>query len=298
VSDEHASLRIGELARRAGLPPATLRSWERRYGIVEPQRTDSGYRLYSARDERRLKAMVELIAGGLAPAEAAERVLSDRSEPRSEPPAGATSTTPAVAAEALRAELLDCLRRYDETGAHRAIDRAVDAYSTEALLVELIMPVLGRTGKLWRDGEITVGQEHFVSNVLRGRVLAMARGWGGGVGPAALLACPDGEEHDLGLIAFGLLLRQRGWRITFLGADTPLATIIDVAATLAPRLVVLSLTGPDVAESLGAEGPIELVAPLLIGGAAASQDLADRVGARALPEDVAAAAEIVATLEL
>jgi MerR family transcriptional regulator, light-induced transcriptional regulator len=295
VSDERASLRIGELARRAGLPPATLRSWERRYGIVAPQRTDSGYRLYSDRDERRLKAMVELIAGGLAPAEAAARVLGDdRSGPRSAPPAG----TPAVAAEALRAELLDCLRGYDETGAHRAIDRAVDAYSTEALLVELIMPVLGRTGELWRDGEITVGQEHFVSNLLRGRMLAMARGWGGGVGPAALLACPDGEEHDLGLLAFGLLLRQRGWRITFLGADTPLTTIVDAAATLAPRLVVLSLTGPDVAESLGAEGPVELGVPLLIGGAAASPDLADRVGARALPDDIAAAAEIVATLEL
>lgn len=290
MTDERASLRIGELARRAGVPAATLRSWERRYSIVEPERTESGYRLYSERDERRLRAMVELITRGLAPAEAAERVrATEAAEPR--------AADRAAAAETVRKELLAAVRAFDETGAHRAIDRAVDAYSTETLLAEVILPALRRTGELWSDGEVTVGHEHFVSNLIRGRLLAIARGWGAGVGPAALLACPHGEEHELGLIAFGLLLRERGWRIVLLGADTPLTTLADAAATLAPRVAVLAVTDQGAAEALQAEAPVELAAPLLLGGASSSAALAEHLGAVRLPDDlVAAADEVVATV--
>ena len=70
---------------------------------------------------------------------------------------------------------------------------------------------------------------------LRGRLLGLARGWGRGTGPRALLACPPGERHDLGLIAFGLALRERGWRIDFLGGDTPAESIAGAARAIEPR---------------------------------------------------------------
>ena len=283
-------LRIGELARRAGIPPATLRAWERRYGIVTPTRTEAGYRLYGERDEQRIKQMVELITRGIAPAEAASRVLADDRAGGSD--ANGQASQQAVDSETLRARLLEQLIDYDEAGAHATIDRAIAAYGVEALLTELILPVVRRMGELWVDRKVTIGQEHFASHLIRGRVMPLARGWGSGDGPLALLACPAGEEHDLALAAFGLLLRERGWRVAFLGADTPAETLRGAAERLDPEIVVLAITDPATAAGLDTE--LSVGAPVAIAGGAADPALAERLGARYLPGDLVTAADDLA----
>jgi len=285
VPSDAPVLRIGELARRAGIPPATLRAWERRYGIVSPTRTEGGYRLYGEGDERRIKRMLELITRGIAPAEAAGRVLAD------DQVADSPTNGQAVDGVALRARLLEQLIDYDEGGAHGTIDRAVAAYGVEALLTELIIPVVRRIGELWAADQLTIGQEHFASHLIRGRVMPLARGWGSGDGPLALLACPSGEEHDLALAAFGLLLHERGWRIAFLGADTPLETLEDAVQRLAPDVVVLAVTDPATAPL---DAKLSLGAPVVIAGAGADPELAERLGARHLRGDLVSAADELA----
>lgn len=226
-------IRIGEAARRAGITSATLRAWERRYGVVAPERGESGYRLYSPEDQRRLSAMAALVAEGVAPAEAAARVRGQVANPAATPAAGE------VPIERIREDLTRALLAFDSEAAEDVVDRAVAALSTEAVLGDVVLPVLRRYGDLWNAGEITVAQEHFASNLLRGRLLGLARGWGGGSGRTALLACPPGEHHDLGLIGFGLMLRQGGWRVSLLGADTPIDAIRETAESLDPDVVVV-----------------------------------------------------------
>ncbi len=102
----------------------------------------------------------------------------------------------------------------------------------ETLLREVVLPYLRELGARWERGEASIAQEHFATAVLRGRLLGMARGWGLGIGPMAVLACLPGEHHDLGLIAFGLALRARGWRIVYLGPDTPIETVDEVSRHL------------------------------------------------------------------
>ena len=115
-----------------------------------------------------------------------------------------------------------------------------------SFLSEIVMPYLRDLGDRWERGEVTVAQEHFASSVLRGRLLGLARGWGRGIGPRALLACAPGEQHDLGLIAFGLALRAHGWRIEYLGADTPLDDDRRASLTLSSvDLVVVSAVAPE-----------------------------------------------------
>ena len=104
----------------------------------------------------------------------------------------------------------------------------------------MLLPVLNAIGTRWESGEVSVAEEHFATALLRGRMLSLGRNWGAGGGPLALLAGPPGEQHDLGLIAFGLVLRERGWRIALLGGDTPIETISDAVAKLAPNAVVLA----------------------------------------------------------
>ncbi len=112
--------------------------------------------------------------------------------------------------------------------------------TVDTLLSEVVLPYLRELGERWERGEASVAQEHFASSVLRGRLLGLARGWGLGLGPTAVLACLPGEQHDLGLIAFGLALRARGWRIVYLGSDTPIETVEEVSRQLDPSLVVLN----------------------------------------------------------
>jgi len=140
-----------------------------------------------------------------------------------------------------------------------------------------VLPLLQEIGEGWERGEITIAQEHFASNLIRGRLMALGRGWGRGSGRHALLAAPPGEQHDLGLVVLALMLRDYGWRVTFLGADAPVATIADTARRVAPEVVVLAMLKPMELERIEvkelARGP-----RVVISGAGASADLADALG--------------------
>jgi MerR family transcriptional regulator, light-induced transcriptional regulator len=275
-------LRIGEVSRRTGASVDLLRAWEKRYGLLEPARSAGGFRLYSDDDVARVRAMQSHLADGLAAAEAARRALES-------PPAEAPSAD--LVAQA-RGELASALAALEEARANAVVDRLLGALSLDAVLRDVVLPYLRDLGDAWARGEATVAQEHFASNLLRGRLLGLARGWGEGSGPRALLACPPGELHDLGLIAFGLALRSRGWRITYLGQDTPLDTLGQEARELEPDYVVVAAS---TSERLEAVLPdlerVARAAPVAIGGGGASRELAQRAGATLLDADAVSAAE-------
>jgi methanogenic corrinoid protein MtbC1 len=160
------------------------------------------------------------------------------------------------------------------------------------------MPYLRDLGERWADGAVTVAQEHFASNVIRGRLASLARGWGLGRGPRAVLACAPGELHDIALLAFGVVLHRNGWRIEYLGADTPVEDVIRMARTTGPDLVVLTATQSQGFNSLVTElRQLAQIAPLAIGGPAAAPALAAAVGARLLSGDPVSAAEQLPTPE-
>jgi methanogenic corrinoid protein MtbC1 len=262
--------------------PALLRAWERRYGLLEPARTDGNLRLYGPEDERRVRDMQAGLRRGLSAAEAAREALSGSSEGQ------ATGLSPAPLAAALDA--------MDAEQANLILDGLLATFTLETLLSEVILPYLHELGDRWSAGEASVSQEHFASNLLRARLMSLARSWGTGGGPLAVLACAPGEQHDLALVAFGLALRGRGWRIAFLGADTPSESIAEAAGMLGPDLIVVSGVTSDVFERSADElAAVARSHPLAIAGAGASEQLADRLGCRFLAEDpVAAAASISA----
>jgi DNA-binding transcriptional MerR regulator/methylmalonyl-CoA mutase cobalamin-binding subunit len=229
-------LRIGELSRRSGVSPELLRAWERRYGLLQPERTAGGLRLYSAADLERVREMRRHIGNGVAAREAADLARQSRAY-------GSRETT--GIAEAARHDLARATQAFDETAAQALIDELLARTTIDTLLSDVVIPFLHDLGDRWERGEVSIAQEHFASNVLRGRLLGLARGWGRGTGPRALLACPEGEHHDLGLIAFGLALRERGWRIDYLGSDTPVASIAEAAEAIEPELLVLSAVTPE-----------------------------------------------------
>jgi DNA-binding transcriptional MerR regulator len=279
-------LRIGELSRRTGVSVELLRAWEKRYGLLDPARSGGGFRLYSDADVERVQSMQRHLGEGLAAAEAARRAAS---------PAAASTPANGGLVDASRGELAEALAAFDEARSHAVFDRLLATFGLDTVLGEVVLPYLHELGEAWERGDVTVAQEHFASGLVRGRLLGLARGWGGGVGPLALLACPPGELHDLALIAFGLALRARGWRITYLGQDTPLDALAAEAQTLKPRAIVLALTRPETAAESRELKRLARDVPVWLAGAGATEQLAKRTGARLLDGGPVAAAERVAT---
>ena len=282
VANVNGYLRIGELARRTGTSPELLRAWEQRYGLLRPSRSSGGFRLYSDDDQARILRTKQLIANGLSAGEAARQVSAGVT--------GAEAATPVL--EGAADELRDALDRFDEEGANRALDRSIAAVSVETVMREVLLPYLRILGDRWASGDSSIAQEHFASAWLRGRLLGLARGWGSGIGPKLVLACPPGEEHDLGLIMFGIAAARRGWRITYLGQDTPFSTIETTIDDVRPELVVFAVAqGTSLAQHARAIRALVRRVPVAVGGGGVTGDEAQRLGVLFLEGDPVSATD-------
>lgn len=247
-----------------------LRAWERRYQILDPERTPGGFRLYSDADVARVELMQRHLATGLAPAQAADRARAEM------------DAAPATAFEGDPiAELRTALEGFDEAAAHRVIDHILATFELESVITNIVFPYLRDLGDRWEAGEITVAQEHFASRVLRSRLIGRGRGWDDGTGPRAVLACGPNELHDLPLVCLGLALRERGWRITLLGIDTPIDTVISTVGVLHPDLTVIAFTiGADADRSRPVLADLALHTRLTLAGPGVDEAFARAVGAR------------------
>jgi MerR family transcriptional regulator, light-induced transcriptional regulator len=282
MSSTPDSLRIGEFARRVGLSAQLLRAWERRYGLLQPVRSPGGFRLYTSEDAERVARMRRDLADGLSAAEAARAALQ-------------TARPSAGLLEDGAARLLAAIHAYDEAAVQAVLDQSLAAFGLEPVLRDLILPTLRRVGLEWQEGTLAISREHFASNLIRGRLLSLARLWGRGSGPLALLACAPGEQHDITLLAFGLLLRSYGWRILFLGADTPISTLTQTAEATRPTIAVLASFDSALLEAEAtALRRLAKMAPLVLSGPGASDTLCNQLRVRRLNRDVVTAANEIA----
>jgi DNA-binding transcriptional MerR regulator len=277
------TLRIGELARRTGVSPELLRAWEQRYGLLQPSRSAGGFRLYSEEDERRVRATTTLIGQGLSAAEAARRALAE---------AGEALDTDRPLIGRLSADLRSALDAFDTQRAHAGFDELLASVSVDTVLRDVLIPYLGELGERWERGQASVAQEHFASNLIRGRLLGLSRDWGSVAGPTVILACPPGEEHDLALIMFGIAVSRRGRRVLFLGADTPVETLRDAVDTAKPSAVVLATSDAGViSENARLLRELARETRVLLCGAGATREAVAAIGAERLEGDPVTAAE-------
>lgn len=288
MEDRSPRFRIGQLAARTGVPPERLRKWESRYALLTPQRSSGGFRVYSLEDEQRVRLMERHLARGYAASEAAVLAKEGVVSPA---PARLPQNLPPRVVERSARLIRRALADYDEGAAQRALDDLFGAYTVDAVLRDAVLPFLRQIGEAWAAGETTPGQEHFGSRIIEARLMSLTRGWGSGTGPRALLACPPGERHTLGLVAFGIALSRRGWRITYLGADTPVSSIAHAATKTHPDMVVLAGCRTRVfSRAAGDLSALAVEHHVCIAGAGASRATASRLGAEQLATDPVTAA--------
>jgi DNA-binding transcriptional MerR regulator/methylmalonyl-CoA mutase cobalamin-binding subunit len=213
---------IGHVATLTGVPVATLRAWERRYGVVAPARTDGGYRLYDAEAVAAITRMQALLDSGFGPKAAAAAVVAEREAARS----GAADVDPADTTrqddEPSVARFLAAAIALDSAELGRALDDMFLAMSFEAALDRRLMPAVRALGDAWEKGELGVGGEHVASAAVMRRLgTAFEAAAGDVVGPRILTGLPAGSRHEIGILAFATAARRRGLAVLHLGADLP-----------------------------------------------------------------------------
>jgi MerR family transcriptional regulator, light-induced transcriptional regulator len=273
-------LNIAALSRRTGIAPDTLRKWEQRYGILKPSRTSGGQRRYSEQDVVRVEWLRDRLDEGYRISEAA-RIL------------GGAETEAAGRPDELPELLLAALADNDSSRLTSLLDQTFTLLPLERAAVDVIAPVLEGVGRGWQAGTISVAQEHLLTGKLRARLDRLAADPHGAIRGTAVLACAPGERHDLGLLMLAVLLGAEGWHVENLGADTPVAQTLALAAAVDADVICISVAGyasaarlrGELADAADADG-----VPIVIGGSAASDTLAAQVGARYVDGDVAAAA--------
>ena len=222
---------VSSAARLCGVSPSTLRAWERRYGVVEPIRTEGGYRVYDDAALRRLTRMSSLIASGWSPRHAAAYVMTENGEGEAALPVGTAvedvrpdpvPPTPEEEAEHIEvilqaAEALDAPRVSDE------LDFVFSIHAFDDLVDNWLGPVLTATGLAWQSGRLSVAGEHFLTAGIERRLSRFFEeaGQARGTGPRVVIGLPRGSRHSLGSFAFATSLRRNGCQVTYLGADVP-----------------------------------------------------------------------------
>jgi DNA-binding transcriptional MerR regulator/methylmalonyl-CoA mutase cobalamin-binding subunit len=269
VSDARGKYRIQTVAEMTGIPAATLRAWERRYGVPVPARSDSSYRLYSDADLAMIQRLRALCDGGMAPSDAARMVL-DQDAAVAPLPAGDDVFAP------MRAGILHAVEMFDPYKLERELDRATALGTATAIVDRILRPVMTEIGDAWHDGRLSVAQEHLATDAIVGvtrRLLALVQPESDA--RLVVLACFADEQHSFPLQALAVHVASWGFRVVMLGASTPPAAIKHAVKELRPKLVGLSCTvapaGHRARELVEAYADAVGDTPWLVGGSAARE---------------------------
>lgn len=265
MDESTAGLTIKVVSERTGVSVQTLRAWERRYGVLHPGRAPGNrYRLYDDGDVADVQWMKRQIEAGISPAQAS---LLLRQQRRPKAAASFASEQPLAA---MQSAFQTAALKSDETGIRQTLDEAFELFAPERVALQIIQPAMVELGARWLRNEITVGQEHVASNLVRQKLLAVFHSQPTSAlsAPYLIAACAPAEEHELGLLILTLLVCRQGWRTTYLGQGTPLNDLVDLARAGKPNVVVISVT-----TVVGLTSLIQLLveenrpaAPLVLGG--------------------------------
>lgn len=240
---------IKAVVEATGLPAATLRAWERRYGALSPSRTESGYRLYSAQDISTLRWLKARVEEGLSISQAINLLTQRRRGDNA--PLAARSVEPLRGPSEARDLLVRALTHFRESEADQMLEEAFAVYGLESVTEHVIAPAMGILGDLWHDGRVSTAVEHYASNYLRRKLDAVVNAAPQVTsGPIVVLGCAPGDWHELGLLLIHLMLRRRGTNTIYLGQNVPIEQFVEEMERLRPSMIIISATTSEAATGL------------------------------------------------
>jgi methanogenic corrinoid protein MtbC1 len=247
---EPPGFQIGFVSLQTGLSTHVIRAWERRYGAVEPLRSVTGRRLFSAADIDRLVLLRRAVELGHSISTVAgldRDGLSALVEPVADPdrtlPTGTVHASPQRITETI-GFCLEAIGRLDSRTLGRLLNQAAATVGRQALLESVVAPLMETVGKAWSTGSGRILFGHFAAGMVHAQLVGMlaqpvdSRP----EKPCLLIAAPAGQCCYLGGLAVALVAQDHGWRPVFIGCDLPAEEIVAAHAITNPRMIALSIT--------------------------------------------------------
>lgn len=236
---------IKQVSEQLDIPAVTIRAWENRYNVVTPTRTEGGHRLYSEKDVETLKWIKAQVHDQNMKISDAVRMLKES------PPVSAPAPSQHNKYDQLKDQLYGALVNLDTQEANQVADLAFSLYDYEEVFHHILVQVLYKVGNEWENGVISVAQEHFASQFIINRCTQFLRILPvNPVLPKVLAFCPEGEQHQIGLMVFSLFLKKKGHDVIYLGPNTPLEGLSDLIKMKDIRVVAISMTNPNPIEKV------------------------------------------------
>jgi DNA-binding transcriptional MerR regulator len=251
---------LGVVCRRTGLKPDRLRAWERRYGVVHPQRSDGNQRLYSDADIERLALLKLATEAGHRIAHIADLTASELAGLVAEmaalappPPRPATPSEMALADGFLNVAMA-AIQQLDTRWLRASLQQASSRLSAPVFMQELLVPLLHRIGDLWEEGGLQAAHEHAATAVVRAFVDDMRSALEVATGaPAVVMTTLAGELHELGALLAAATAAGDGWDVTYMGPNLPAEQIALGARQKGAQAIGLSLVFQENETALGEE---------------------------------------------
>ncbi|GAB1806723.1 MerR family transcriptional regulator [Priestia megaterium] len=229
---------IKAISNMVGIQPGTLRAWERRYQILNPVRNDSGHRLYTEEDLRKLKWLTEKVSGGFTISQAVSLLETESSTVGTFEEEGEVDSP-----QKIRDELLTMLLSFEEGKAQDLINHAFSLYSVEKVVIDILGSLLVMVGDMWEKGQITSAHEHYTTQVLKTRISMIFYSLpSNGLLPKAIAVCGPNETHEVGLLVFTLFLRRKGFEVIYLGSSIEDKDVELIVKEVDPTFLFMSCT--------------------------------------------------------
>lgn len=230
---------IKDLERITGIKAHTIRIWEQRYNIIQPRRTETNIRYYSNEDLKRILNVSILNNHGLKISKIADLNEDELNQE-------VKKVVDSNAAENDQIEsLIMSMIELDEARFNEIIDKNFAAFGFIATIERFIYPFFEKIGVLWQTGTINPAQEHFVSNLIRQKIIVSIDSIDVKVNPEKdvfLLFLPAAELHEIGLLVYQYVLKSKGHKVIYLGQSVPYEDLSMVMDCIKPTKVMLSVT--------------------------------------------------------
>jgi DNA-binding transcriptional MerR regulator/methylmalonyl-CoA mutase cobalamin-binding subunit len=289
--------------KETGLAADTLRAWERRYGLPMPERTSGGHRLYSQRDIETIKWLMAKQREGLSISRAVDlwNELSASGQDPLPDPVKQVISLPSANLDAVRKAWLEACLGFNENSAEQVLNQAFALHPMETVCLEVLQRGLYEIGEMWYRAKASVQQEHFTTALAQRRLDALITAAPPPTRPyTILIGCTPGEQHTFTPLLFSLLLRRRGLRVVYLGANVPIQRFNETLMSVKPHLVILSSQQLQTASAL-----LDTAAHLNASGARVAYggrvftlvpELRSRISAHFLGESIQEAIQSIETL--
>jgi DNA-binding transcriptional MerR regulator len=246
LASETPKYRIGAVSRLTGLSADVVRVWERRYGAIRPQRSDGGSRLYSDSDIERLRRLRQASEVGHAIGQIA-KMSNAELDKLSMPRQAARLVEFQDPQDQLRENFLAAIAKMDVVAADLEISRAATLYPPRVLIKNIVAPLLHDIGERWAHQEFGIAHEHVATNLIRNLLSSLFRLYPPETNAESIvMATPQGERHEFGLLLASLYAATRGWRVVYLGVDLPAVEIVRAVKLSRARVLAISLVNPAV----------------------------------------------------